>query len=223
MDAVAALAQPEAVVGSLRRALMLCRPRRIVGPRPAMRPIQHVPQRRIGPFPAGRRDVQRLSGGKLHARRHEMQLHAPALGVLMANPRDVVLLGVHAREGQTLECVHRLALLVLGRRVLQGKRQDAVGVAPLAVDAVDQLTGPVHVTAHHLRRRMIAPCAIGAGEVGGNFAAAAAASGGELNQHRRAVRAPRARRQARGRSRSAAAGAPQPARAGDGSRHGQAD
>lgn len=66
-----------------------------------------------------------------------MQLHAPALGVLVANPRDVVLIPVEARERQRLELVHRLLLLCLRWGILKREGQDTVRVSPLAVDAVD--------------------------------------------------------------------------------------
>jgi hypothetical protein len=75
-----------------------------------------------------------------------MQLHPPAFGVLMPHPGDVILLGVEARKGQGLELIHHLALLALGRRILQGEADHAMGVAPLAVDAVDQIPRPVNVT-----------------------------------------------------------------------------
>lgn len=50
-----------------------------------------------------------------------MKLHPRPFGVLVANPRDVILLPVEAGERQTLEGVHRLALLVLGRGILPRK------------------------------------------------------------------------------------------------------
>lgn len=218
MNAFPALPEPEALIGPLRRSVKLCGPVWIVGPRPALRPVQHVPERRVGPFPTRGRHVQRLAGGQLHPGRHEMQFHPPTLSVLVAHPRDVVLLRVHARKGQTLESVHGLLLLDLRGRVLQGERQNAVGVAPLAVDAVDQVAGPVHVAPHHLGRCMAAPLAVHSGQVGRNLGPAAAAPAGELNQHRRAAHAPPARRTVPGRSRSAASTTPQPAQAAGGSR-----
>lgn len=221
MDALPAFTQPEALVRPLRRSVKLCGPVRIIGARPALGPVQRVPERRVGPFPARRRNVERLAGGQLHAGRHEMKLDPPALGVLMAHPGDVVLLRVHARKGQTLEGVHGLLLLGFAGAILQGEGQDAMGVAPLALDAVDQVAGPVHVAPHHLGRRMAASLAVVGGQIGSNLAPAAAASTGELNQHRRAAHALSARRKAPGRSRSVASGAPQPASDAGGSLHGR--
>lgn len=221
VDALPALAQPETLVGPLRRSVKLCGPVRVVGTRPALGPVQRVPERRIGPFPAGGRDVERLAGGQLHAGRHEVKFDPPAFGVLMPHPGDVVLLRVHARKGQTLEGVHGLLLLGLAGAILQGEGQDAVGIAPLALDAVDQVTGPVHVAPHHLGRRMAPPLAVVGGQVGRDLAPTAAASPGELNQHRQAARALSAERKAPGRSRSAASRAPQPAPDAGGSKHGR--
>lgn len=208
MNAFPAFTEPETVIGPLRRSVKLCGPLGVVGPRPALRPVQRVPERRIGPFPARGRHIQRLAGGQLHPGRHEVQFHPTALGVLMTHPRDVVLLRVHARKGQTLEGVHGLLLLGFAGAILQGERQNAVSIAPLAFDAVDQVTCPVHVAPHYLGRRMAAPLAVRSGQIGGNLAPAPAAPARELNQHRRAAHAPPARRTVPGQSRSAAPGAP---------------
>ena len=99
VDAFPALPEPEALMRPLRRSVKLCGPVWVVGPRPALGPVQRVPERRIGPLPTRRRDVERLAGGQLHAGRDEVKLDPPALGVLMAHPGDVVLLRVHARKG----------------------------------------------------------------------------------------------------------------------------
>lgn len=223
VDAFPALAEAEALMCPLWRSVKLCGPLRIVGTRPALGPVQRVPERRKGPFPTRRRDVECLAGGQLHPRRHEVKLDPPALGVLMPHPGDVVLLRVHARKGQTLEGVHGLLLLGFAGAILQGERQNAVGIAPLAFDAVDQVTGPVHIAPHHLGRRMLTPLAVVGDQIGSNLPPAAAAPPGELNQHRRAARALSARRKAHGRSRSAALATPQPAPNAGGSRHGRSD
>ncbi|WP_242690475.1 hypothetical protein, partial [Paracoccus fontiphilus] len=64
-----------------------------------------------------------------------------------------------------------------------------MGIAPLPLDAVDQVAGAVHVAPHHLGRRMAAPFAVGCSQVGRDLAPATAAPTGELNQHRRAAHA----------------------------------
>ena len=165
-----------------------------------MMQVQRVPERRVAMLPVRRRDVQGFAAVQLHPGRHEVQFYPPALGVLMAHPRDVVLLRVHPRKGQTLEDVHGLALLILGRCIFGCKGQNAVRVAPFAVDAVDQVAGPVHVAPHHLGRCMAAPFL--ARQVFRNLTPAAAAPAGELNQHRRAAHALPGSPLARGRSRS---------------------
>ena len=218
MDALAALAQPKSLQRPLRGLCELLSARRVVWTRPTVMQVQRVPERRIAMLPVRRRNVQSFAAVQLHARRHEMQFRAPALGVRMANPCDVILLMIQPGEGQTLEHVHRLALLILGWCILGCKGQNPVRVGPLAVDAVDQVAGPVHVAPHHLGRCMAAPFAIHSGQVSRNLAPAAAAPACELNQHQRAAHAPPARRTVPDRSRSAAPRAPQPARAAGGSR-----
>ena len=223
MDALTALSQPVALLRPLRRPLKLYGPLWVVWPRPVKVQVQRVPERGIGAFPMGGRDVEGLAAGQLHAGRHEMKLCPPALGVGMADPSDVVLLPIEASEGQTLEGVHGLLLLGFAGAILQGERQNAVSIAPLAFDAVDQVTCPVHVAPHYLGRRMAAPLAVRSGQIGGNLAPAPAAPARELNQHRRAAHAPPARRKAHGQSRSAASRAPQPAPDAGGLRHGRSD
>ncbi len=151
-----------------------------------------------------------------------MQLHPPAFSVLMPHPGDVILLGVEAGKGQGLDLIHHLPLLILGRRILQGEADHAMGVAPLAVDAVDQIPRPVNVTTHHLRRGMIAALAVGIGQILRDGSTAALPAAGELNQHRGASHAWRAARPAPGRSRSTAPAATPFPPGNDGSQRGQA-
>lgn len=121
-----------------------------------MLPVQRVSEGRVGVFPLGRGNVHRLPAVQLHPRTDEVKLCASALGVTVANPCDVILLPIEAREGQPLEHAHALLLLFLGGGVLGREGQDAVGVGPLALDAVDQFAGAVHVPPDNLRRGMIA-------------------------------------------------------------------
>jgi hypothetical protein len=102
----------------------------------------------------GRRDVQGFAAAQLHARANEVQLYAPAIGVRVAHPSNIILLPIQPREGQRLEHGHGLGLLFRGGGVFGGKAQNAMRVAPLAANAVDEIAGAVHVTTHHLRRRM---------------------------------------------------------------------
>lgn len=201
VDALTPLSQPEALLRPLRGLCKHSGTLWIIWPRPAVREVQGVPERRIGAFPAGGRDVQRPTTAKLHARRHEMKLGAPALCVAVTDPCDVILLWIQPGEGQTLESVHSLTLLVLGRRILGREGQDAMRVGPLAVDAVDQVAGPVHIAPDNLGGRMAA--AFLAGQILRDLTPAPTPAARELNQHRRASRARIGSPQARGRSRSA--------------------
>ena len=74
-----------------------------------------------------------------------MQLDAALMAV--ANPEDVKLLGVEAREGKLFEAVHDLGLLRLGRGVVGGKADDTGAVGPGVGARVDQRLGPVGVAA----------------------------------------------------------------------------
>lgn len=217
------LAQGKAFQIAHRASLKLSGPFRVVRARPAMGVVQEIPQRPESALPARGRDVQRAPRGQLHARGHKMQLHTPAFGVLMPHPGDVILLGVEAGKGQGLELIHHLPLLILGRRILQGEADHAMGIAPLAVDAVDQIPRPVDVAAHHLGRGMIAALAVGVGQILRDGYTAALPAAGELNQHRGASHAWRVARPAPGRSRSAAPGAQRFPPGNDGSRPWQAD
>lgn len=187
MDAFPALSQPIALLRPLRGLCKLSGTLWIIWPRPAVREVKGVPERRIGAFPAGGRDVQRPTTAKLHARRHEMKLCAPALCVAVTDPCDVILLWVQPGEGQTLKSVHSLTLLVLGRSILGREGQDAMRVGPLAVDAVDQVAGPVHIAPDHLRQRM--PPAFLAGQIFRHLTPTTTPAACELNQHRRASHA----------------------------------
>jgi len=220
MDALAALAQPKSLQRPLRGLCELLSARRVVWTRPTVMQVQRVPERRIAMLPVRRRNVQSFAAVQLHARRHEMQFRAPALGVRMANPCDVILLMIQPGEGQTLEHVHRLALLILGWCILGCKGQNPVRVGPLAVDAVDQVAGPIHVTTHDLWRRVAA--AFLAGQVFRNLTPATAPPAGKLNQHRQAARALLGSPPVRGQSRSAGSEGLSFPRDGGGSQHGQA-
>lgn len=81
-----------------------------------------------------------------------MQLDAPRMAV--ADPEDVELLGVEAREGELFEAVHDLGLLRLGRGVIGGKADDTGAVGPGMGAGVDQRLGPVGVAAQDLGARV---------------------------------------------------------------------
>ena len=112
-----------------------------------------------------------------------MQLHPPATGVLVAHPGDVILLGIEAGEGESLERVHCLALLFLARCILRSEGQHTMRVGPVPRDAVDQLGRARHVATHHLRRSRLPPFALMIQQIGRDRSAAPASTGGELDQH----------------------------------------
>lgn len=206
VDALTPLSQPEALLRPLRGLCKLSGAFWVVGPRPAVREVQGVPERRIGAFPTGGRDVQRPPAAKLHARRYKMKLCTSALGMAVADPCDVILLRVQPGEGKTLESVHRLALLVLGRRILGREGQNPVRVGPLAVNAVDQVAGLVHIAPDYLGRRM-APAFL-TGQIFRHLTPATAAPARELNQHRRASHVLPGSPPTHGRSQQAGSAAP---------------
>ncbi len=135
VDHLAGLAAP----GVFDQADHIARPLRVLRVRPAVLFVQHVAQDIEGLGVAGRRDVQAVPGGKLHARGREVQLHPPLVGV--PHPKDIALAGLKAGEGQALEGVHGLCLLALGRPILGRERHDPGPIAPLMRRGVDQRLG----------------------------------------------------------------------------------
>jgi hypothetical protein len=168
---------------ALLRPLRLAGTLRVVRASPALLQVQRVPQRIVEPLPTRRSDIERLTGRQLDARHHEVQLDPAAFGVLVAYPQNVVLVRLQAGEGGALELVHDLVLVGCARRVLGREADHPRGVAPLPVDAVDQLARPLRCTAQHRGRRGLAALALG--HVLHRPAPAASATGEELNQHAR--------------------------------------
>ncbi|SHI03469.1 hypothetical protein SAMN05443551_4157, partial [Marivita hallyeonensis] len=124
--------------------------------------------------------------------------------VAMADPEHLILLRVQPREGQPLEPVHNLGLLVLGRVVTIRKADHARAVGPLVAAGVDQSFGAVGIAAQDLGQWVaggdyglavgitdrVAVTVIGQHALGHEVAdwprARALAVGEELDQHRRA-------------------------------------
>lgn len=117
-----------------------------VGPTVAL--IHHVPKTVVGVLVSGRRDVEALARRQFQARRAEVKLD-PAF-VAMADPEHLILLRVQPREGQPLEPVHDLGLLVLRRVVAVRKADHARAVGPLVAAGVDQGLGALGVAAQDL-------------------------------------------------------------------------
>lgn len=76
---------------------------------PAVCLVHQVAQRVECGLIARRGDVQAAARGQVEARGTEVQLDAAFVAV--ADPEDVELLGVEAREGELFEAVHDLGLL----------------------------------------------------------------------------------------------------------------
>ena len=119
---------------------------------PALGLVHHVAKGIEGGLIAGRGDVQAAARGKVEARGAEMQLDAAFVAV--ADPEDVELFGVEAREGELFEAVHELGLLRLGRGIFGGKADDTGAVGPGMGACVDQRLGPVGIAAQDLGARV---------------------------------------------------------------------
>jgi hypothetical protein len=126
-------------VADLLRAFQLHR----IGPAVAL--VHHIAQAVEGVLISGRCDVQAAPRGQLQARCAEVKLDAVFVG--MSDPKHLILRRVQPREGQTLEPVHDLGLLFLGRGVCGGKADHARAVGPLVATGVDQGFGAVGIAA----------------------------------------------------------------------------
>ena len=119
---------------------------------PAVGLVHQVAKGIEGGLIAGRGDVQAAARGQVEARGAEVQLDAALVAV--ADPEDVELLWVEAREGELFEAVHDLGLLRLGRGVVGGKADDPGAVGPGMGAGVDQRLGPVGVAAQDFGARV---------------------------------------------------------------------
>ncbi len=170
---------------------------------PAVALVHHIAQTVEGFLIARRRDVQAPARGQLQARRAEVKLDTVFVG--MSDPEDLILRRVQPREGQTLELIHDLGLLFLGRGVGGGKADHPRSVGPLVATGVDQRFGALGVAAQDLGQRLagdrdrLAVCIadqvtvavvsqhLVRDEVANRTSARAFAVAEELDQHRRAA------------------------------------
>ena len=133
-----------AVAGLLRP-----RPRRVVGPAPAVLVVEAVAQRAEGLLPAGRRDVEALARLKVAARGEDVHVDAAApLAVLDRRPRVAVRL--EPGPGRPLELVEDGFDLRAGRPVLGRPGDHAGGVLVLEVERVGDGSALVGVAAEDL-------------------------------------------------------------------------
>lgn len=156
-------------------------PVRVVRPGPAILVVQRIAQRSVERRPARRRDVQRLARRKLHARRHEMEFDPAAVRVRVPDPETIVLVRFEAGEGHALEFIHDLFLIGGAWVVFARKRDHATRIAPLPIDAVDQLARLIGIAAQDLGRLMFP--AFGARHVIDRTGSITAAMREELDQH----------------------------------------
>ena len=119
---------------------------------PAVGLVHQVAKGIEGGLIAGRGDVQAAAGGQVKAWSAEVELDAALMA--MADPEDVELLRVEAREGKLFEAVHDLGLLRLGRGVVGGKADDTGAVGPGMGAGVDQRLGPVGIATQDLGARV---------------------------------------------------------------------
>ncbi len=142
---------PGGAVWGLRYRLDLGRTLYVHGICPAVRLVHEVAQAVEGALIAGRGDIEATPAMQLHAWRAEMQLDAILVGV--THPKAGIAVGIEAGEGDLLEAVDHLLLLVLGRDVLACEADDASTVGPLVWAGVDQVDRELGVSAHDLGKR----------------------------------------------------------------------
>lgn len=129
-------------------------PRRVFGIGPTMALVLDIAERVERLLVARGRDVEAAPAGQLHPGCHEVELNPVLVGV--ADPEDVPLVSLQAGERQSLEGVHHLGLLALGRCILPREGQDARAVGPLVRTCVDLGFHKRRVAAQHFRQRVSA-------------------------------------------------------------------
>lgn len=119
MDDLSGLAAPR----QFDQADDIASPRRVLWIGPAVALVLDVAEPVERLLVARGRDVQTTPAGQLHPGSHEVELDPILVGV--SHPEDIPLVALQAGERQSLEGVHHLDLLALGRRILPREGQDA--------------------------------------------------------------------------------------------------
>lgn len=114
--------------------------------------VHQVAQAVEGTFVAGRGDVKTAPAVQFHPGRAEMQLNAILMGV--AHPEACVAVGIEAGEGDLLETIDHLLLLILVRGVSVREADNPRAISPLVRAAVDQVDHSLRIAAHDLRQRL---------------------------------------------------------------------
>ena len=134
----------------MARHLRQARTCRVVGSLPPLGPVPLVAPGVRELLVSRREAIQRLAGGQLHARHHEMQLGVALMPV--SHPEHVVLVALQASKDGRLEVVDQLLLLLLGRVVAVAESDHAAAVLPGVANGINQHLGACRVTAHHFGR-----------------------------------------------------------------------
>lgn len=127
-------------------------PCRVLGISPAVALVLDISKRVERLLVARGRDVEAAPIRQLHPGGHEVELDPILVGV--SHPEDIPLVALQAGERQSLEGVHHLGLLALGRRILPRERQDARAVGPLVRTCVYLGFDQRRVAAQHFRQRV---------------------------------------------------------------------
>lgn len=118
---------------------------RVVGSGPALTVVVQVAKRVKVLLPARRAGIERLAGGKFHARNHKVQLVVP--GVNVPHPEDIALIRLQPGKGQSLKIVHDALLLLWRHRVVGMPRQRPGGKTPFGIQRVDERPRHLRVAA----------------------------------------------------------------------------
>ena len=174
-------------VGSVA-GLLRPRPRRVVGPAPAVLVVEGVAQRAEGLLPAGRRDVETIARFEVAAGGEHVHVHASAaLAVLDRCPRVAVRFESGPRR--LLELVKDRFDLRVGRPVLGRPRDHAGGVLVLELQRVGDRGHSVGIAAADLDTVAHVPGRVPLAEqVVGRRPGRAGPARDELNVHRPALR-----------------------------------
>ena len=167
-----------AVAGLLRP-----RPRRVVGPAPAVLVVEGVPQRVEGLLPAGRRDVEALARLQVAACGQHVHVDAAAL-LAVQDRRPRVAVRVEPRPRRLLELVEDGFDLRVGRPVVRGPRDDGRPVLVLERQRIGDGRHLFRIAAKHLDAGARLPGRVPfAEQVVDRRAGRARAAGDELDVH----------------------------------------
>ena len=168
--------------------LLRPRPRRVVGPAPAVLVVEGVAQRVEGLLPARWRDVQAAARLQVAAGSQDVHVLAAAL-LAVQDRRPRVAVRLQARPGRLLELVEDRFDLRAGRPVLRRPRDHDRAVLVLELQRVGDGGHHVRVSAEDLDALTLAPHRVAfTEEIVDRRAGRAGAAREALNVHRRRLR-----------------------------------